>query len=175
MWVMVTYISQSSDFIFLFSLNIIHVLWDNEYDTTFELIINVGHSVLYFMVQWFCFKSWKLSDGWTSFFEIVWHKHWPHNKCRSVTYVLGSSDFVSCLEECFMDERHTLGKWISVMQWLTLFINVGDSDLYFMVVILPYYAPLKSSDFAKFCIFCFKKHYTCSFIGKGCTLSCNSF
>ena len=34
----------------------------------YDLKINVGHYDLYFMVQWFCFISWRLFDVCTSYF-----------------------------------------------------------------------------------------------------------
>ena len=43
----------------------------SQYDTTFDLKINVGHCDLYFMVQWFCLISWRLFDVWTFYFGIM--------------------------------------------------------------------------------------------------------
>ena len=43
----------------------------SQYDTTFDLKINVGHCDLYFIVQWFCLISWRLFDVWTSYFRIM--------------------------------------------------------------------------------------------------------
>ena len=43
----------------------------NQYDSTFDLKINVGHCDLYFVVQWFCLISWRLFDIWTSLFGIM--------------------------------------------------------------------------------------------------------
>ena len=43
----------------------------NQYDSTYDLKINVGHCDLYFMVQWFCVTSWRLFDVWTSYFGIM--------------------------------------------------------------------------------------------------------
>ena len=40
-------------------------------DSTFDFKINVGHSDLYFTVQWFCLISGRLFDGWTSCFCIM--------------------------------------------------------------------------------------------------------
>ena len=40
----------------------------SQYDTTFDLKINVGHYDLYFMVQRFCLISWRLFDIWTPYF-----------------------------------------------------------------------------------------------------------
>ena len=42
--------------------------YDNisQWDTTFDLILNVGHYDLYSIVQWFCHISWRLYDGWAS-------------------------------------------------------------------------------------------------------------
>ena len=42
----------------------------SQFDTIFDLKINVGHCDLYFMVQWFCLISWKLFDIWTPYFGI---------------------------------------------------------------------------------------------------------
>ena len=59
----------------------------SQYDTTFDLQINVGRCDLYFMVQWFCLISWRLFDIWTPYnhfdYESVWPDVWPKNKCRS--------------------------------------------------------------------------------------------
>ena len=66
----------------------------SQYDQTFDLIINVSHYILYFIVQWFCVISWRMFDVWTSYFgimgqrhltwdyESVWPDVWPPNKCR---------------------------------------------------------------------------------------------
>ena len=43
----------------------------SQYDTTFDLKINVGHCDLYFIVQWFCLISWRLFDTWTPYFGIM--------------------------------------------------------------------------------------------------------
>ena len=43
----------------------------SQYDTTFDLKINVGHSDLYFMVQWFCLISWSLFDILIPYFGIM--------------------------------------------------------------------------------------------------------
>ena len=43
----------------------------SQYDLTCDLKINVGHSDLYFMVQWVCLISWRLFDVWTSYFGIM--------------------------------------------------------------------------------------------------------
>ena len=37
----------------------------SQYDPTSDLIIFIGHSDLYFMVQWFCLISWRLFDVYT--------------------------------------------------------------------------------------------------------------
>ena len=43
----------------------------SQYDTTFDLKINVGHCDLYFMGQWFCLMSWRLYDIWKPYFGIM--------------------------------------------------------------------------------------------------------
>ena len=45
----------------------------NQYDLTFDLKINVGHCVLYFIVQWLCLIPWRLFHVWTSLFGIINH------------------------------------------------------------------------------------------------------
>ena len=40
-------------------------------DTTIDILTNVGHLDLYFMVQWFCLISWMLFDVWTSLFGVM--------------------------------------------------------------------------------------------------------
>ena len=42
----------------------------SQYDTAFDLEINVGRCDLYFMVQWFCLISWRLFAVLTSYFRI---------------------------------------------------------------------------------------------------------
>ena len=58
----------------------------SQYDTTFDLKINVGHCDLYFMVQWFCLilkTIWYMNTIlWD--YESVWPDVWPKNKCRSL-------------------------------------------------------------------------------------------
>ena len=50
-------------------------LLDNWCDATFDLKINVGHSELYFMVQWLHILSWRLLDGLSNF--------WIMSQCNS--------------------------------------------------------------------------------------------
>ena len=56
----------------------------SQYDTTFDLKINVGHCHQYFMVQWFCLISWRLFDIWTPYFGIMSQYVWPKNECRTL-------------------------------------------------------------------------------------------
>ena len=115
------------------------ILWDNEInqcDPAVDLTLNVGHSDLYFMVQWFCPTPWRLFDGCTSYFwdnKLVWHKDWPKNKYRSVGSVFhGPVILLYILKNV---------SWINIIVWdsescdamTDLMINVGHSDLYFMV------------------------------------------
>ena len=52
----------------------------SQFDATFVLTINVGHSDLHFMAQWFCLISWRLFVIWRPYFRYwnIWHKDWPH-------------------------------------------------------------------------------------------------
>ena len=43
----------------------------SQWEATFDLKINVGHFDLYVMTQWFCLISWRLFDGWKSYFWIM--------------------------------------------------------------------------------------------------------
>ena len=83
----------------------------SQYDSKFDLKINVGHCDLHSMVQWFCLISWRLFDVLTLLFGImsqydpkfdpkmktiwymniilwdygsVWPDVWPQNKCKSM-------------------------------------------------------------------------------------------
>ena len=58
----------------------------SQYDTTFDLKINVGQCDLYFMVRWFCLLSWRLFAVWTILqdYKSVLPDIWPQNKCRSL-------------------------------------------------------------------------------------------
>ena len=51
----------------------------NQYDPTHDLKINVGHSDLYFMVQWFYVISWRLFDVWTSSLGIMGQYDWTYD------------------------------------------------------------------------------------------------
>ena len=57
-------------------------------------------SNLHFMVQWFCLISWRLFDGlmlyWRYWFSVTQTLNWNYI-CRSVTYILWSSDFADYL------------------------------------------------------------------------------
>ena len=39
-------------------------------DTAIDILTNVGHHDLYFIVQWFCLISWMLFDVWAALFGI---------------------------------------------------------------------------------------------------------
>ena len=43
----------------------------SQYNTTFDLKINVGHCDLYLLVQWFCLIAGRLFDIWTPYFGIM--------------------------------------------------------------------------------------------------------
>ena len=69
------YISWSSDFAIYFEDYF--DVWTSyfgimtQYDTTFDLKINIGHCDLYFMGQWFYLISWRPFDIWTPYFGIM--------------------------------------------------------------------------------------------------------
>ena len=70
------------------------------YDPTFDHKENVGLYDLYFMVQGFCLISPRIS---------VTHRLILSSICRSVTYILWSSDFALYLEDLFDGEMLYLG------------------------------------------------------------------
>ena len=94
---------------------------------------------------------WCMSDIFSDS-ETVWPKLWPQNKykstwpifhglvihtltlpsiCRSVTYILWSSDFASYLEDYLMEKRCTWENGSLRLKDLVKYMWV--SDLYFMV------------------------------------------
>ena len=78
----------------------------NQYDSTFDLKINVGHCDLYFMVKWFCVISCKTNQCMNIIiwgYEWVWPKVWPQNKYRLLWPIFHiPSDFALCLEDYLM-------------------------------------------------------------------------
>ena len=96
----------------------------NQYDSMFDLKINVGHCDLYFMVQWFCLVSWRLFDVWTSLFGIM-NKYDP---TFDLKIIVGHCDVyfmvhwfwvILYLEEYLMYEHHTSGLLVSIIRHLT--------------------------------------------------------
>ena len=105
-------------------------------DTKIYLIKCMLVSYLHFMVQWFCLVSWRLLDGWISYwrywFSVARKLTWTY-KCRSVTYISQSSDFVLFLKTIW---------------WTNVIIGIFDppdakiyhikcmsvSDLHFMIL-----------------------------------------
>ena len=81
-------------------------------DTTIDIIINVGHLDLYFMVQWFCLVSWMLFDIWTSLFGIM-NQYTP---TVDLKVNLGNCNFMWHLEANLMYDYHSLGLWVSTTQ-----------------------------------------------------------
>ena len=66
--------SRSSDFVIswrLFDVCTSYFGSMNQYDSTFDLKMNVGHCDLYSMVQWFRVISWRLFDVWAILFGIM--------------------------------------------------------------------------------------------------------
>ena len=107
-----------------------------QYDTTFNLKINVGRCDLYFMVQWFCLISWRLFDVWTSYFRIM-SQYDPtfHPKIN-----VGHCDLYFMVQWFCLISWRLFDIWtpyLGIMsQYDPIFdlkINVGHCDLYFMV------------------------------------------
>ena len=81
-------------------------------DTTIDILTNVVHLDLYFLVQWFCLMSWMLFNVWTSLFGIM-NQYDPTVDLKVnvgwVTYISWSSDFILHLEDNLMYDYHSLG------------------------------------------------------------------
>ena len=108
----------------------------SQYDTKFDLKINVGHCDLYFMVHWLCLTSWRQFDVWTSFFRIMSQ----YDPTFDLKINVGHCDLY------FMVQWFCLISWRLfdigtpyfgiISQYDPMFdlkINVGHCDLYFMV------------------------------------------
>ena len=108
----------------------------NQYDPTFDLIINVSHCDLYFMVQWLCLKPWRLLPCmniiiWDN--ESVWPDAWPQNNEGHCDLYFTVQWF--CLKSWRLFDVCT-SYFRSMNQYDPTFdlkINVGHCDLYFMV------------------------------------------
>ena len=144
-------------------------------DTKIDLIINVDHSGLYFMVYLFYFISWSLLHGWTSNLQIM--SQW--DVVIDLIINIGHSALYFMVQYfCFISSKVFHG-WTSYFEILSLcdaMIIIADQcSIFHVPVILPYYAPLVSSDLSS-CIFGTQKHF--SFIDKGqfrrAMLSCDN-
>ena len=75
-------------------------------DVKIYLIKCMWVSDLHFMVQRFCLLSWRLFDGLMLYgkywFSVTQTLNWNY-RCRSVTYISWSSDFVLYLEDYLME------------------------------------------------------------------------
>ena len=108
------------------------ILWDYE----FHLKIDIGHCDLYFMVQWFCLKSWRLFGVWTSYFRNMSQ----YDTTFDLKINVGHCDLYFmvqwfCLISWRLFDIWTLYSGI-MRQYESMFdlkINVGHCDLYFMV------------------------------------------
>ena len=78
----------------------------------FDLKINVGHSDVYFMVQWFCVISWRLFDVWISYFRIM-----------------GQNDPIFDLKihvgHC---DLYFMVQWFCLMSWTFWYMNISIWD-----------------------------------------------
>ena len=113
------------------------ILWD--YESVWPDVWpkrNVGHSDLYFIVQWFCLISWRLFDVWTSYFGIMSH----YDTTFDLKINAGHCNlYFMVLWFCFISWRlfdiWTL--YFGIMSQYDLMFDlkifVGHCDLYFMV------------------------------------------
>ena len=114
----------------------------SQYDTTFDLKINVGHCDLYFMVQWFCLISWRLFDVWTSYFRIMSQ----YDPTFDLKINVGHCDLYFMVQWFCLISWRLFDVWTSYFRIMSQYdptfdlkLNVGHYDLYFMVQwFLPY-------------------------------------
>ena len=133
-----TYISWSSDFaLYLedFDIWTLHFGIMSQYDSMFDLKINVGHCDLYFMVQWFCLISWRFWYMNTTLwdYESVWLDVWPKNKCRSLWPIFHGPVILPYILKTVWCVNTIIWDYESVWPEVWPEINVGHCDLYFMV------------------------------------------
>ena len=107
----------------------------SQYDTTFDLKINVGHCDLYFMVQWFCLISWRLFDIWTPYFGIMSQ----YDRMFDHKIFVGHCDLFHGPWFCFISWK-LFSDWTSYLGIMSQYdltsdlkIFIGHCDLYFMV------------------------------------------
>ena len=91
----------------------------SQFDTAFDLKINVEHYDLYLMVQWFCLMSRRLFDVWTSYFRIMSQYVTTFDLKINVGhcdlyFMVQWCDFALYLEDYLMFEHHTLGLWAGI-------------------------------------------------------------
>ena len=114
----------------------------SQYDTTFDLKINVGHCDLYFMVQWFCLISWRLFNVWTSYFRIMSQ----YDPTFDLKINVGHFDLYFMVQWFCPISWRLFDIWTPYLGIMSQYdptfdlrINVGHCDLYFMVQwFLPY-------------------------------------
>ena len=108
----------------------------SQYDTTFDLKINVGHWDLYFMVHWFCLISWRLFDIWTPYLGIMSQ----YDPMFDVKINVGHCDLYFMVQWFCVISWRLFDVWTSYFRIMSQYdltfdlkINVGRFDLYFMV------------------------------------------
>ena len=111
-------------------------------DSTFDLKMNVGHSVLYFMFQWFGLISWRLFDGRPMTIkclhnESVWCKSWHKNKFWSQRHIFHCPEFLSYSLKIiwWMNDMLLNNKSMWPKLW---FISVFESTTYLKFAKLQY-------------------------------------
>ena len=108
----------------------------SQYDTTFYLRINVGHCDLYFMVQWFCFISWRLFDIWIPYFGVINQ----YDPMFDLKIFVGHCDLYFMVQWFYFVSWKLFSGWTSYFGIMSQYdptsnlkIFVGHYDLYFMV------------------------------------------
>ena len=97
-------------------------------DTTIDILTNVGHLDLYFMVQWFCHMSWMLFDIWTSLFGIMNQ----YDATVDLNINVGHCDLISWSGDFRLHLKHNL---------MYDYHNLGLCDLYSLFYISHYLRP----------------------------------
>ena len=112
------------------------IIWD--YESVWpdvDLKIIVGHSDLYFMVQWFCVLAWRLFDVWTSYFRIMgqYDQTFDLKKCKSLWPIFHGPVILPCILKTIWFMNKNIWDYDSVWPYVWPEINVAHCDLYFMV------------------------------------------
>ena len=96
-------------------------------DTTIDILTNVGHLDLYFMVQWFCLISWMLFDVWASLLGFMN----PYDPTVDLKVNVGHCDLYFMVQ--------WFGYILKTIWCMTIIVSLGLCDLYFIALWVFFY------------------------------------